>query len=159
MLSWCVGLCVMHWKHDRVMVACCFIQILAGVRVAHALFRTGSAQTVLLHPGQMIPVSASGLRQYAFRYSRGWRTAYGDADPAYRKEGHSLPGPAGRPVWPPWKWPFFSGRALLQNPPPAQWVTGRRVLVNSAGECFSRSTRTVYGYRYSDLNARILPRQ
>lgn len=24
---------------------------------------------------------------------------------------------------------------------------------------FSRSTRTVYGYRYSDLNARILPRQ
>ena len=23
----CVGLCVMHWKHDRVMVACCFIQI------------------------------------------------------------------------------------------------------------------------------------
>ena len=97
-------------------------------------FGTGSAQTVLLHPGQMIPVSASGLRQYAFRYSRGWRTAYGDADPAYRKEGHSLPGPAGRPVWPLWKWPFFSGRALLQNPPPAQWVTGRRVLVNSAGE-------------------------
>nr|CUC08953.1 unnamed protein product [Escherichia coli] len=82
----------------------------------------------------MIPASASGLHQYAFRYSRGWRTAYGDADPAYRKEGHSLPGPAGRPVWPPWKWPFFSGRALLQNPPPAQWVTGRRVLVNSAGE-------------------------
>ena len=27
MLSWCVGLCVMHWKHDRVMAACCFIQI------------------------------------------------------------------------------------------------------------------------------------
>ena len=105
-----------------------------NVRVAHALFRTGSAQTGLLHSGQMIPASASGLRQYAFRYSRGWRTAYGDADPAYRREGHSLPGPAGRPVWPPWKWPFFSGRALLQNPPPAQWVTGRRVLVNSAGE-------------------------
>lgn len=110
------------------------LHLLAGVRVAHALFRTGSAQTVLLHPGQMIPASASGLRQYAFRYSRGWRTAYGDADPAYRREGHSLPGPAGRPVWPPWKWPFFSGRALLQNPPPAQWVTGRRVQVNSAGE-------------------------
>lgn len=120
-----------NWHPSAAPVA---LHLLAGVRVAHALFRTGSAQTVLLHSGQMIPASASGLRQYAFRYSRGWRTAYGDADPAYRREGHSLPGPAGRPVWPPWKWPFFSGRALLQNPPPAQWVTGRRVLVNSAGE-------------------------
>ncbi|AUN93241.1 hypothetical protein HMPREF9544_04695 [Escherichia coli MS 153-1] len=27
MLSWCVGLCVTDWKLDRVMAACCFIQI------------------------------------------------------------------------------------------------------------------------------------
>ena len=27
LLSWCVRLCVMHWKHDRMMAACCFIQI------------------------------------------------------------------------------------------------------------------------------------
>ena len=25
--DWCVGLCVMHWKHSRVMAACRFIQI------------------------------------------------------------------------------------------------------------------------------------
>lgn len=114
--------------------------------------------------GQMIPASASGLRQYAFRYSRGWRTAYGDADPAYRKKGTHFRGQQVGRCGPRGSGHSSQGERCCKIHPGAmgnretrsgEFCRGMTLFMSY----FSRSTRTVYGYRYSDLNARILPRQ
>lgn len=47
MLIWCAGLCVMLWKHNRVMAVCCFIQIKeCNIKAIKLLWHCGVMQSM-----------------------------------------------------------------------------------------------------------------
>lgn len=81
----------------------------------------------------MTPASGFWLPRYGCRCSTWWQTACDAADRAYKRGGHTLPGPGGRPGWPRWRWPCVVMPRRSQNPRPGLLVITKRVLVNSAG--------------------------